>query len=384
MDQSYFNYCSGMTMTNEKFHCLFGGPPREPEAMLTQRDMDLAASVQVVCEEVMLNCARYLYKLTGMRNLVLAGGVALNCVSNGKILCDGPFENIWVQPAAGDAGGALGVALLIWHHLLAQPRMVSTEDLQSGSLLGPRFSEQEIVECLDRVKARYHVFEKEEQLIERVCDLMIAEKVVGWFQDRMEFGPRALGARSIIGDARSATMQAMMNVKIKFRESFRPFAPSVLNEDASEYFELDQPSPYMLVVAKVLEKHHQSLDSKDRALMMWDADLRKRLNIVRSKIPAVTHVDYSARVQTVDEARNGRYYRLLKRFKDRSGCSVIVNTSFNIRGEPIVCTPQDAYRCFMGTNMDALVMENVLLLKDEQVAVSASDVEDYKKSFALD
>jgi carbamoyltransferase len=384
MDQSYFNYCAGMTMTSEKFHRVFGGAPRKPESMLTQRDMDLAASVQVVCEEVMLKCARHLHKLTGMTNLVLAGGVALNCVGNGRILRDGPFENIWIQPAAGDAGGALGVALLIWHRLLAQPRLVSVDDSQSGSLLGPRFSGEEIIECLDIAKARYHVFDKDEQLIERVCDLMLAGKVVGWFQDRMEFGPRALGARSIIGDARSTTMQAMMNLKIKFRESFRPFAPSVLNEDASKYFELDQPSPYMLLVANVLEKHRRSLNGKDKALMITDADLRKRLNIVRSEIPAVTHVDYSARVQTVDAARNGRYYHLMKRFKEKSGCSVIVNTSFNIRGEPIVCTPQDAYRCFMGTNMDALVMENILLLRDEQADASTTDVEAYKKSFALD
>jgi carbamoyltransferase len=384
MDQSYFNYCSGMTMTNAKFHHLFGSPPRKLGSILTQRDMDLAASVQAVCEEIMLNCARHLHKLTGMTNLVLAGGVALNCVGNGKILRDGPFDKIWIQPAAGDAGGSLGVALLIWHHLLAQPRRVRSDDLQSGSLLGPRFSEQEITECLDTMKARYHVFQKEEQLIERVCDLMEAERVVGWFQGRMEFGPRALGGRSIIGDARSSAMQAMMNIKIKFRESFRPFAPSVLEEDASEYFELTQPSPYMLFVVNVLEKHRRLLNSEEKALMITDADLRKRLNIVRSEIPAVTHVDYSARVQTVDEPRNDRYYRLMKRFKEKSGCSVIVNTSFNIRGEPIVCTPQDAYRCFMGTNMDALVMEDVLLLKDEQEAVCATEVEAYKNSFALD
>jgi len=384
MDQSYFNYCAGMTMTSEKFHRLFGGPPRKPETMLTQRDMDLAASVQTVCEEVMLKCARHLHALTGMRNLTLAGGVALNCVGNGKILREGPFENVWIQPAAGDAGGALGAALLIWHHLLAQPRTVTASDLQSGSLLGPQFSEQEIVDCLEKSGACYHIFKMEEELIERVSDLMVAEKVVGWFQDRMEFGPRALGARSIIGDARSTTMQAMMNLKIKFRESFRPFAPSVIYEDASKYFELDQPSPYMLLVANVLEKHRRSLNGKDKVLMTSDADLRKRVNIVRSNIPAVTHVDYSARVQTVDEVRNRRFYRLMRRFKEKSGCSVIVNTSFNIRGEPIVCTPQDAYRCFMGTNMDALVMENVLLLKDEQRAASASEVENYKKSFLLD
>jgi carbamoyltransferase len=384
MNQSYFNYCAGMTMTSAKFHRLFGGPPRRPETMLTQRDMDLAASVQAVCEEVMLKCARHLHALSGMKNLALAGGVALNCVGNGKILREGPFENVWIQPAAGDAGGALGVALLIWHHLLAQPRSVSAGDSQSGSLLGPRFGEQEIIDYLTKSCARYHIFEKEDDLIERVSDLMVTEKVVGWFQDRMEFGPRALGGRSIISDARSTTMQAVLNLKIKFRESFRPFAPSVLNEDASEYFELDRSSPYMLLVANVLEKHRQLLSETDKALMMTDADLRKRLNIVRSNIPAVTHVDYSARVQTVDEARNGRFYRLIRRFRDKSGCSVIVNTSFNIRGEPIVCTPQDAYRCFMNTNMDALVMENVLLLKDEQTATSASEVETYKKAFALD
>jgi carbamoyltransferase len=384
MDQSYFNYCAGMTMTSERFHRLFGAAPRQTESLLTQRDMDLAASVQVVCEEIMLNCARHLHKLTGMSNLVLAGGVALNCVGNGKILHDGPYENIWIQPAAGDAGGALGVALLIWHHLLAQPRTVCALDSQSGSLLGPQFSEEEIVAFLRRTGAHFHRFEDEESLLDRVSDLLATEKVVGWFQDRMEFGPRALGARSIIGDARSTKMQAMMNLKIKFRESFRPFAPSVLDEDVGEYFDLTQPSPYMLLVAPVLEKHRRSLNGSDSTLMMNDADLRKRLNIVRSDIPAVTHVDYSARVQTVDEERNGRYYRMLKRFKEKSGCSVIVNTSFNIRGEPIVCTPQDAYRCLMGTNMDALVMENVLLLKNEQDAVSASEIETYQKSFALD
>ena len=384
MDHSYFNYCAGMTMTSEKFHRLFDGPPRKPESTLTQRDMDLAASVQAVCEEVMLNCTRHLHKLTGMRNLALAGGVALNCVGNGKILREGPFENIWIQPAAGDAGGALGVALLIWHHILAQPRVVNAADSQSGSLLGPRFGDQEIIDFLDKVGVRYHVFGKEAELLDRVSDLIAGEKVVGWFQDRMEFGPRALGARSIIGDARSSTMQAVMNLKIKFRESFRPFAPSVLEEDVGDYFELDQASPYMLLVANVLKKHRRSLDVTDRTLMMTDADLRKRLNIVRSNIAAVTHVDYSARVQTVDEARNRRLYRLISRFKEKSGCSVIVNTSFNIRGEPIVCTPQDAYRCFMGTKMDALVMENVLLLKDEQTAAPASEVETYKKAFALD
>jgi carbamoyltransferase len=384
LDQSYFNYCAGMTMTSEKFHRLFGAPPRMPESMLTQRDMDLAASVQAVCEEVMLKCARHLHKLTKMRNLTLAGGVALNCVGNGKILREGPFDSVWIQPAAGDAGGALGVALLIWHHVLAQPRHVNDRDSQSGSLLGPRFSDDEIVDFLKQVGAGHHVCESEEELIDRVCDLISAGKVVGWFQDRMEFGPRALGARSIIGDARSSAMQATMNLKIKFRESFRPFAPSVLEEDAAKYFALKQSSPYMLLVADVREEHRLALNATDDKLMLTDADLRKRLNVARSTIPAVTHVDYSARVQTVDEERNARFCRLLRRFRTKSGCSVVINTSFNIRGEPIVCTPADAYRCFMGTNMDALVLENVLLLKDGQKALSAADIHKYQKSFALD
>jgi carbamoyltransferase len=384
LDQSYFNYCAGMTMTSEKFHRLFGAHPRTPESMLTQRDMDLAASVQAVCEDVMLKCARHLHKLTKMRNLTLAGGVALNCVGNGKILREGPFDSVWIQPAAGDAGGALGVALLVWHHVLAQPRNVIDRDSQSGSLLGPRFSDDEIVDFLKQAGAGHHVCESEEELIDRVCDLISAGKVVGWFQDRMEFGPRALGARSIIGDARSSAMQANMNLKIKFRESFRPFAPSVLEEDAGKYFALKQSSPYMLLVADVQEEHRLALKATDNELMLTDEDLRKRLNIARSTIPAVTHVDYSARVQTVDEERNGRFCRLLRRFRTKSGCSVVVNTSFNIRGEPIVCTPADAYRCFMGTNMDALVLENVLLLKDAQKALSAADIRKYQKSFALD
>ena len=384
MDQSYFNYCAGMTMTSEKFHRLFGRPPRHPESMLTQRDIDLAASVQAVCEEVMLKCARHVHRLTGMKNLVIAGGVALNCVGNAKILSEGPFDNVWIQPAAGDAGGALGVALLIWNHVLSQPRVVSPTDSQSGSLLGPRFSSQEIMGVLKEVGACFHTVTNEAELLDRVTDLIMAEKVVGWFQDRMEFGPRALGARSIMGDARSNKMQAMMNLKIKYRESFRPFAPSVLEEDAAEYFEFNgHSSPYMLMVAKVQDKHRSKLDEGDRALMC-DPDLRKRVNVLRSDIPAVTHVDYSARLQTVNQTRNGRFYRLMRRFKEKSGCSVVVNTSFNIRGEPIVCTPEDAYRCFMGTDMDALVLENCLLLKEEQRSVPSGAIEEYKKAFALD
>ena len=384
MDMSYFNYCQGMTMTSEKFHRLFGGPPCKAETMLTQREMDLAASVQAVCEEVMLRCARHLHKLTGMKNLVMAGGVALNCVGNGRILREGPFENMWIQPASGDAGGALGVAQLIWHHVLAQPREAGqAQDAQRGSLLGPAFSDEEIRAFLDKTGAKYIACEDEEELVERVADLMVEEKVVGWALGRMEFGPRALGARSIIGDARSEKMQATMNLKIKFRESFRPFAPCVLCEHVNEYFDLDQDSPYMLIVAPVRETKRLQLTDEQR-LQMTDPDLRKRVNVCRSTIPAVTHVDYSARVQTVDEERHGAYYRLIKRFKEKTGCPVIINTSFNIRGEPIVCRPEEAYRCFMNTNLDVLVLENTILLKEEQANAKAVDPESYKASFQLD
>jgi carbamoyltransferase len=382
MDLSYFDYCQGRAMTSEKFHRLFGGPPRDPEALITQRDMDLAASVQAVCEEVMLKCARHLHRLTRARNLVMAGGVALNCVGNGRILRDGPFENLWIQPAAGDAGGALGVAALVWHHVLGYPRRVEAADAQHGSLLGPEFSDEEAAVVLDASGARYRRFEHEADLLEQVCDLMIGGKIVGWAHGRMEFGPRALGARSIIGDARSPHMQATMNMKIKYRESFRPFAPCVLKDDAAEYFGLRGESPYMLLVAPVLEKHRSALSETERAALA-DPDLRRRVSVPRSSIPAVTHVDYSARVQTVDEARHGRFYRLMRRFKDKTGCSVIVNTSFNVRGEPMVCTPQDAYRCFMGTEIDALVLGNLLLLKEEQTA-GRGGAEAYRASFAPD
>ncbi len=383
MDMSYFNYCQGMIMTSDKFHRLFGAQPRSPESMLTQREMDLAASVQLVCEETMLKCAWHLHNLTKMKNLVMAGGVALNCVGNGRILREGPFENLWIQPAAGDAGGALGVALLIWHHVLSQPRSVNGSDSQLGSLLGPHFSDEEMRRFLDTVGARYHTFTNENELLDRVADLLASEKVVGWLHGRMEFGPRALGARSILGDARSEKMQQVMNLKIKFRESFRPFAPCVLQDNVAEYFELDGESPYMLLVAPVLERHRTVL-TEEQKQEMTDPDLRKRVNIKRSTIPAVTHVDYSARVQTVDEARHGRFYRLMKRFKEKTGCPVIVNTSFNIRGEPIVCTPQDAYQCFLGTHMDALVLGNQLLLKSEQPNARGFDAEGYKASFKHD
>ncbi|MDP3719093.1 MAG: carbamoyltransferase [Acidobacteriota bacterium] len=382
MDQRYFNYCSGMTMTSPKFHQLFGGPPRHPESPLTQREMDLAASVQAVCEEVMLRCARQVHAVTGSKNLVMAGGVALNCVGNGRILREGPFERIWIQPAAGDAGGALGVAQLIWHHVLAEPRVVGCEDVLHGSLLGPRFPNAEVRAALDAAGARYHVIEREDDLLDRVTDLLLDEKVVGWVQDRMEFGPRALGARSILGDPRSTKMQSVMNLKIKFRESFRPFAPSVLRDHAAEYFEMpaDADSPYMLLVLPV-QAQQRTAGSDER--MRGFTGIEK-LNVPRSTVPAVTHVDYSARVQTVTPAANGRYYRLIKRFHERAGCPMLVNTSFNIRGEPIVGTPQDAFRCFMGTDMDALVLEDALLLKSEQARLELSDRKAYQAAFALD
>jgi carbamoyltransferase len=381
MDMQYFDYCAGFSMTSEKFHDLFGSPPRKAESPLTPREMDLAASVQAVCEEVMLKSARHAQKLTGSKNLVMAGGVALNCVGNGKILRDGPFENIWVQPASGDAGGALGVAQLIWHHVLDKPRIVGSADSQVGSLLGPRFKTSDICKQLDDIGAKYHIFDTESELLDKVTSLIVDEKVIGWVQDRMEFGPRALGARSILGDARSEKMQQIMNLKIKFRESFRPFAPSILREKAGDYFDLPThvSSPYMLIVTPVQKSQHDP----DGAAKMVGREGIDMLNIRRSTIPAVTHVDYSARVQTVEESENGRYYRLIKRFEEKTGCPVLINTSFNIRGEPIVCTPADAYRCFMGTHMDVLVLEDCVLIKEEQPA-SAVNVEEYKASFKLD
>ncbi|MGD0390642.1 MAG: carbamoyltransferase [Tepidisphaeraceae bacterium] len=382
MDMSYFNYCQGFTMTGEKFHRLMGGPPRKPETRVTQREMDLAASVQVVCEDVVLRCARHVHKLTGSKNLVMAGGVALNCVANGRIVREGPFENLWVQPASGDAGGALGVAQLIWHHVLSQPRKVLPQDSQLGSYLGPRCMDHEIRQYLDSVGAKYRAFENEDELLEKVASMIADDKVIGWVQGRMEFGPRALGARSILGDPRSEKMQQVMNLKIKFRESFRPFAPSVLREHCLEYFDLPAhiPSPYMLVVAPVIPSQR---DPNSTEAMRGRQGI-DRLNIRRSTIPAVTHVDFSARVQTVDEITGGRYYRLLKRFKDKTGCPVMINTSFNIRGEPIVCTASDAYRCFMGTHMDVLVLEDCVLLKDEQPKENLPNIEQYKASFKLD
>ncbi len=381
MDMAYFNYCQGLTMTGPKFHELFGAPPRKAESQLTQRDMDLAASVQEVTEEVMLKCARYVHEQTGMKNLCLAGGVALNCVGNGRILREGPFENVWIQPAAGDSGGALGVALLIWHQLLKKPRAVKPTDSQSGSLLGPAFTNDDVQTYLDSIGAKYQRLPDEDTLCDRVADLIASEKVIGWFHGRMEFGPRALGGRSILGDPRSDAMQTVMNVKIKFRESFRPFAPSVLNERAPEFFDFqpDEESPYMLLVAPVANSKRTQLDGSEKDLKGLDL-----LKVHRSEVPAITHVDYSARLQTVDPERRPRYYKLLKKFEERTGCPVVINTSFNVRGEPIVCSPEHAYRCFMGTNMDVLVLEDFVLLKDEQPEAKHFEVDEYLAQFELD
>jgi len=385
LDMSYFNYCQGLTMTSEKFHRLFGSAPRNPESQITQKDMDLAASVQAVCETVILRAARHAHRLTGLRRLTMAGGVALNCVANGRLRREGPFEKIWIQPAAGDAGGALGAALLVWHHLLEQPRRPDSRDSQRGSLLGPAFTNAEIGIFLDSVGARYEYVREERDLLDMVSQLMAEEKVVGWFQGRMEFGPRALGCRSIIGDARSVSMQQTMNLKIKFRESFRPFAPCVLRECADTMFAMssDDDSPYMLFVAPIRNEWRVPLDAADRA-QMQSPDLCVRVSVPRSHLPAITHVDYSARVQTVDEHRHGRFYRLMRSFYQLTGCPVIVNTSFNIRGEPIVCTPEDAYRCFMGTNMDCLVLENYVLMKHAQPAGLRQETAAYQAQYALD
>lgn len=382
MDMSYFNYCQGSTMTGPKFDALFGCPPRKSESPVTQQDMDIAASIQKVTEEIMLRMARHVHQQSGgLKNLCLAGGVALNCVGNGKVLREGPFENIWIQPAAGDAGGALGTAMFIWHQLLDKPREVSHTDSQSGSLLGPRFQDDEIRKTLDAIGAQYLHFDDDESLCNAVAELIANEKVVGWFQGRMEFGPRALGSRSIIGDARSEKMQSVMNLKIKFRESFRPFAPAVLREQVDRYFQTrpNEESPYMLLVAPVAES--QRIETNGEASKLFGID---KLNVKRSHIPAITHVDYSARIQTVDAERHGRYHTLIRKFAERSGCPVIINTSFNVRGEPIVCTPEQAYRCFSGTNMDVLVLERFVLLRDQQPNVKDVDNTEYLKQFSLD
>ncbi len=377
LNQEYFNYLTGLTMTNGAFDRLFGGPARKPETRLTQREMDLARSVQVVCEEIMLRLSRTIHRETGMRKLCMAGGVALNCVGNGRILREGPFDEIWIQPAAGDAGGALGVAQLAWHRHFGKPREVrSGMDSMKGSLLGPDFGEAEIRRRLDALGAVYeHV--GPEAMSDRVAAVLADENIVGWFNGRMEFGPRALGARSILGDPRSPRMQAQMNLKIKFRESFRPFAPSVLRERVSEYFDLDSDSPYMLIVAPVAEDRRIPMTEEQEKL--WGID---KLNVPRSDLPAITHVDYSARVQTVDRERNPAYYDLLRAFEARTGCGVLVNTSFNVRGEPIVCTPEDAYRCFMRTHIDHLVVGPFLLDKNAQPEWQEEG--DWRTEFQLD
>jgi carbamoyltransferase len=381
LNQDYFRYCQGLTMTSPRFHRLFGGPPRRPETPLRQRDLDLAASIQAVTEEIVLRIARHIHERTGQDHLVLAGGVALNCVANGRLLREGPFRGIWVQPAAGDAGGALGAALLVWHQLLGRPRLAAGADSLHGSLLGPRYSDAAVAAFLHGAEAFAHQYEDEADLLDAVATLLAEGKVVGWLHGRMEFGPRALGGRSILADPRSPTMHGRLNRAIKFRESFRPFAPCVLHESAHEYFDLPPgaDSPYMLFTVPVAEA--QRLPG-DRA---WEEAVRglDKLKVPRSLIPAVTHVDGSARVQTVDELRHGRFYRLLRRFHERTGCPVLVNTSFNVRGEPIVCSPADAYRCFRNTGLDAVVLENHLLLKEEQAPAASGGVE-YVTQFALD
>ncbi len=376
LNMDYFNYTTGLTMTNQKFHQLFGGSPRQPESQLTQREMDIAASIQKVTEEVVWRLAKTVRQELGADYLCLAGGVALNCVSNGLIARSGLFKDIWVQPAAGDAGGAVGAALAIWHQYHDQPRFTKGGDSMGGSYLGPKFNSSEIQSYLEGVGAKYQWLEDGE-LLPRVAEILAEENVVGWFQGRMEFGPRALGCRSIIGDPRSSKMQSVMNLKIKDRESFRPFAPSVLAERVSDYFEIDRSSPYMLLVAPVKEDLHIPMTQEQQQLFGI-----KKLNVCRSTIPAVTHVDYSARIQTVHQETNPRYYELIRHFERKTGCGVLVNTSFNVRGEPIVCSPEDAYSCFMRTEMEYLVLENFLLVKSEQQPREKDDC--WKKEFQLD
>ena len=379
LDMSYFNYTAGLTMTSEKFHKLFGAPPRKGEGTLAQREMDLAASVQEITEEIMIKLAIHAKKVTGSNNLCLAGGVALNCVANGKLLREEIFDNIWIQPAAGDAGGALGGAYSVYYQELNNDRTVNPNELDKmqGAYLGPKFSDDEIKKYLDSIKANYKHFASEDELVDIVSSQLANEKVVGWHYDRMEFGPRSLGHRSIIGDPRSQEMQATMNLKIKYRESFRPFAPSVLREKVNEWYELDVDSPYMLLVAPVKESKQIAMTEEQEKLFGIE-----KLNIARSEIPAVTHVDYSARIQTVHKETNLRYHKLISKFEEKTGCATIVNTSFNVRGEPIVCTPEDSYRCFMRTEMDVLVIDNFILYKEEQP--NFADKGNWKEEFELD
>jgi carbamoyltransferase len=377
LDQKYFNYCQGLTMTSKEFDRVFGGPPRTPESELTQKEMDMARSVQEVTEEIMLRMARHVRKETGERYLCMAGGVALNCVANGKILREGIFDDIWIQPAAGDAGGALGAALFAWHEVLDKPRQVTVgQDSQKGSYLGPEFDSDQIESWLKQEGYPYHRYQNGE-VPKIAADLIIDEKVVGWFSGRMEFGPRALGGRSIVGDARSTKMQSVMNLKIKYRESFRPFAPSCMVEEVSELFELDRPSPYMLLVAPVKEERRRKTSAEEDRLFGID-----KLNVPRSDIPAITHVDYSARVQTVSRDVHPKYHEMIDKFREKTGYGVVVNTSFNVRGEPIVCTPRDAYLCFMRTEMDVLVLEDVMLFKEEQPELKGD--QNWREQYELD
>jgi carbamoyltransferase len=375
LDMSYFNYCTGLTMTNQRFSDLFGAPVRAPNELLSPFHMDIAASIQAVLEEIVLRMTRALAKQTGARNLCLAGGVALNCVANGKVLRDGAFENIWIQPAAGDAGGAVGAALAAVHLYEGHPRRPDGGDRMHGSLLGPSYSQLDIERRLTAAGAHFSVV-GEGDMVEQAADALAKQQAVGWFQGRLEFGPRALGARSILGDPRSPTMQRNLNLKIKYRESFRPFAPAVLREDVAEWFEFDSDSPYMLIVADLRKDRRCSMTPEQQALFGIE-----KLNLVRSDIPAVTHVDYSARIQTVHANTNPLFYRLLKRFKEKTGCPVLVNTSFNVRGEPIVCTPEDAFRCFMGNELDLLVIGNCVLHKTAQ---DHRLKRDYSSAFDLD
>jgi len=376
LNMRYFDFATGLTMTSKHFNELFGGVPRVPESALTQREMDIASSIQWVTEEIVLRLGRTIYDEFGADQLCLAGGVALNCVANGRLMREGPFRDIWVQPAAGDAGGAVGAALGVWHQYLEQPRHVGNSDTMSGAFLGPAYTNEQICTYLNSVGAVY-LQHSDDDLYAEVAALLEQGLIVGWFQGRMEFGPRALGGRSILGDSRDANMQTQMNLKIKYRESFRPFAPAVLEEDVSEYFDFDRPSPYMLMVANV--RKNLQIQPIETTEELFGID---KLKLPRSSIPAVTHLDFSARLQTVSESVNPRFYQLLKAFKKRTGCSVLVNTSFNVRGEPIVCSPEDAYRCFMRTEIDVLVLENILLDKRDQPFWQ--DTGDWKQEFSLD
>ncbi len=376
LDMSYFSYATGLTMTNNKFNALFGGPPRTSETKITQREMDLAASIQKVTEDILIKIVKGIAKETGEKNLCLAGGVALNCVANGVLLREKIFDNIWIQPAAGDAGGALGAALSIWYLHYNKDRIISTErDAMKGSFLGPEYSESEIKADLETCGAVYKKLTKDE-LIAEVAGALVDKKAIGWMQGRMEFGPRALGGRSIIADPRSPLMQKQLNLKVKYRESFRPFAPSILNEDVNEWFEHETDSPYMLIVAKVKKDKCRTMTKEESSLFGID-----KLNIARSSVPAITHVDYSARIQTVHEDTNSSYYAVISKFKEKTGCPLVVNTSFNVRGEPIVCSPKDAFKCFMGTDLDLLAIGNFLLLKEEQ---DETLKENYENRYELD